>query len=123
MSLLDLTRIGRPALLFTAAITLTAAWPAAAQTSIKFSLDGRLEGLTATFLLPQDRGYFKNEGLDVTLGGAATMLEPITRCVGRVRYGPRRYQHPHQVSRSASLTAGESGVHGLQQTALRDRGA
>ena len=79
MSLLDLTRIGRPALLFAAAITLTAAWPAAGQTSIKFSLDGRLEGLAATFFLPQDRGYFKTEGLDVTLDGTATMLEPITR--------------------------------------------
>src|ERR1700746_1848676 len=79
MSLLDLTRIGRPALLFAAAITLTAAWPAAAQTSIKFSLDGRLEGLAATFFLPQDRGFFKSEGLDVTLDEAATMLEPITR--------------------------------------------
>jgi len=79
MSLLDLTRIVRPAPLFAAAITLTAAWPAAAQTSIKFSLDGRLEGLTATFFLPQDRGYFKTEGLDVTLDEAATVLEPITR--------------------------------------------
>jgi NitT/TauT family transport system substrate-binding protein len=76
MSLLDLTRIGRPALLFAAAITLTAAWPAAAQTSIKFSLDGRLEGLAATFFLPQDRGFFKSEGLDVTLDEAATMLDP-----------------------------------------------
>ena len=79
MSLLDLTRIGRPALLFAAAIACMAAWPAAAQTSIKFSLDGRLEGLAATFFLPQDRGFFKNEGLDVTLDEAATMLEPITR--------------------------------------------
>ncbi|MBV8323936.1 MAG: ABC transporter substrate-binding protein [Hyphomicrobiales bacterium] len=79
MSLLDLTRIVRPAPLVAAAITLTAAWPAAAQTSIKFSLDGRLEGLTATFFLPQDRGYFKTEGLDVTLDEAATVLEPITR--------------------------------------------
>ena len=79
MSLLDLTRIGRPALLFTAAIAFMTAWPAAAQTSIKFSLDGHLEGLAATFFLPQDRGFFKSEGLDVTLDEAATMLEPITR--------------------------------------------
>ena len=79
MSLLDLTRMVRPAPLFAAAITLTAAWPAAGQTSIKFSLDGRLEGLAATFFLPQDRGYFKTEGLDVTLDEAATVLEPITR--------------------------------------------
>jgi NitT/TauT family transport system substrate-binding protein len=53
--------------------------PAAAQTSIKFSLDGRLEGLAATFFLPQDRGYFKSEGLDVTVDEATTALEPITR--------------------------------------------
>ena len=79
MGLLDLARTVRSALLFAAAITLTATWPAAAQTSIKFSLDGRLEGLAATFLLPQDRGYFKTEGLDVVLDEAATVLEPITR--------------------------------------------
>ena len=79
MGLLDVTRTVRPALLFAAAITLTAARPAAAQTSIKFSLDGRLEGLAATFLFPQDRGYFKTEGLDVVLDEAATVLEPITR--------------------------------------------
>src|SRR2546430_3444323 len=79
MKLLDLTRMVRPAHRVAAAITLTAAWPAAGQTSIKFSLDGRLEGLAATFFLPPDRGYFKTEGLDVTLDGTATMLEPITR--------------------------------------------
>ena len=79
MRLLKLTRINRPASLVAALIALTAAWPAAAQTSIKFSLDGRLEGLAATFFLPQDRGYFKSEGLDVTVDEATTALEPITR--------------------------------------------
>ncbi|HEX4829203.1 MAG TPA: ABC transporter substrate-binding protein, partial [Xanthobacteraceae bacterium] len=79
MRLLNLTRIARPAHVVAAAIALTAAWPAAAQTSIKFSLDGRLEGLAATFFLPQDRGYFRTEGLDVTLDEAASVLEPITR--------------------------------------------
>jgi NitT/TauT family transport system substrate-binding protein len=79
MRLLKLTRMDRPACVFAAAIALSAAWPAAAQTSIKFSLDGRLEGLAATFFLPQDRGYFKAEGLDVTVDEATTALEPITR--------------------------------------------
>jgi NitT/TauT family transport system substrate-binding protein len=79
MRLLKLTRINRPASLVAALIALTVAWPAAAQTSIKFSLDGRLEGLAATFFLPQDRGFFKSEGLDVTVDEAATALEPITR--------------------------------------------
>jgi NitT/TauT family transport system substrate-binding protein len=79
MGLLDLTRIGRPAYLVAAAFALMAAWPAAAQTGIRFSLDGRLEGPEALLLLPQGRGYFKAAGLDVTVDDAATMLEPITR--------------------------------------------
>jgi NitT/TauT family transport system substrate-binding protein len=56
-----------------------AAWPAAAQTNIRFSLDGRLEGPEALVLLPQDKGYFKSEGLDVTVDEGASPLEPITR--------------------------------------------
>ena len=79
MRLFKLTRINRHAALLAALIALTAVRPAVAQTSIKFSLDGRLEGLAATFFLPQDRGYFKSEGLDVTVDEAATALEPITR--------------------------------------------
>src|SRR6266540_469769 len=79
MGLLNLRQIVRPAHLFAAAIALMAEGPAAAQTSIKFSLDGRLEGLAATFSLPQDRGYFRSEGLDVTLDEAASVLDPITR--------------------------------------------
>jgi NitT/TauT family transport system substrate-binding protein len=79
MRLFKLTRINRHAALLAALIALTAVRPAAAQTSIKFSLDGRLEGLAATFFLPQDRGYFNSEGLDVTVDEAATALEPITR--------------------------------------------
>src|SRR5260370_32084483 len=58
-SLLNLTRIGRPAYLAAAALALVFSGPAAAQTGIKFSLDGRLEGPEALVLLPQDKGYFK----------------------------------------------------------------
>jgi NitT/TauT family transport system substrate-binding protein len=69
----------RSACLLAAAIALAGAWPASAQTSLKFSLDGRLEGPEALVLLPQDKGYFKTEGLDVTIDDAASPLEPITR--------------------------------------------
>src|SRR4051794_22213830 len=79
MGLLNVTRIGRPAYLAAAALVLIFAGPAAAQTSIKFSLDGRLEGPEALVLLPQDKGYFKSEGLDVSVDEAASPLEPITR--------------------------------------------
>src|SRR5215510_8588438 len=79
MGLLNLTRIARHVYVFAAAIALMGTSPAAAQTNIKFSLDGRLEGLAATFFLPQDRGYFTAESLDVVVDEATTALEPITR--------------------------------------------
>lgn len=79
MGLLNFERIGPLAYLVAAAFALVLARPAVAQTSIKFSLDGRLEGPEALVLLPQDKGYFKSEGLDVSVDDAATSLEPITR--------------------------------------------
>ena len=53
--------------------------PAATGTRVRFSLDGRLEGPSAMFLLPLEKGYFKAAGLDVTIDEAATPIEPITR--------------------------------------------
>ena len=73
----------RLALMASAAAGLIAAGPLAgaaqAETAIKFSLDERLEGPAALFLLPQDRGYYGTEGLDVTIEEGASALEPITR--------------------------------------------
>ncbi|MBI3702764.1 MAG: ABC transporter substrate-binding protein [Rhizobiales bacterium] len=51
----------------------------AAETSIKFSLDFKFEGPSAPFLLPLDKGYYKAEGLDVSIDSAAGSLEPINR--------------------------------------------
>jgi NitT/TauT family transport system substrate-binding protein len=53
--------------------------PATAQTAIKFSLDFKFEGPSAPFLIAIDKGYFKAEGLDVTIDSAAGSLEPINR--------------------------------------------
>ncbi|MGP0088887.1 MAG: ABC transporter substrate-binding protein [Xanthobacteraceae bacterium] len=61
------------------AATLFCAAPGAAQTPIKVSLDGRIAGPAAPFLLPLDKGYYRTEGLDVTVDPAADFLEPITR--------------------------------------------
>jgi NitT/TauT family transport system substrate-binding protein len=52
---------------------------ASAQTAIKFSLDFKFEGPASPFLVAIDKGYFKAEGLDVTIDPAAGSLEPITR--------------------------------------------
>jgi NitT/TauT family transport system substrate-binding protein len=51
----------------------------AADTSIKFSLDFKFEGPSAPFVVPVDKGYYKAEGLDVTIDSAAGSVEPINR--------------------------------------------
>ena len=53
--------------------------PAGAQTPVKFSLDFKFEGPSAPFVVPLDKGYYKAEGLDVTIDSAGGSLEPITR--------------------------------------------
>jgi NitT/TauT family transport system substrate-binding protein len=69
----------RPAHLLATALAALVALPAAAQTGIKFTLDGPIEGPEALFLLPQDKGYFKTEGLDVVVDDAVSPLDPINR--------------------------------------------
>jgi len=56
-----------------------AATAAAAQTPVRFSLDWRWEGPAAPFAVALDKGYFKEEGLDVTIEPAAGSREPIAR--------------------------------------------
>jgi NitT/TauT family transport system substrate-binding protein len=51
----------------------------AAETNIKFSLDFKFEGPAAPFVVPIDKGYYKAEGLNVTVDTAAGSLEPINR--------------------------------------------
>src|SRR5215216_7529394 len=65
--------------LFAALATVIAAVSAQQLTPIKFSLDFKFEGPSAPFLVAIDKGYFKAEGLDVTIDSAAGSLEPITR--------------------------------------------
>jgi len=51
----------------------------AAETAVKFTLDFKFEGPSAPFLLAFDKGYYKKEGLDVTIDEAAGSLEAIER--------------------------------------------
>jgi len=46
---------------------------------LRMSLDWRLEGPLAMFLVAQERGYFREEGLDVAIDEGAVPLDPISR--------------------------------------------
>jgi NitT/TauT family transport system substrate-binding protein len=97
MAMVDLTRLTRSAALAPfaalsrltsfaapAGLTLFAAlvWPLAADagTAIHFTLDRKIDGPAAPFFLAIDKGYFKAEGLDVTIDAATgDPLEAIDR--------------------------------------------
>ena len=61
----SIRRVALVALSAAATIHLTQA--ALGQTAVKFSLDWKYEGTQAPFLVALDKGYFRVEGLDVTI--------------------------------------------------------
>jgi NitT/TauT family transport system substrate-binding protein len=53
--------------------------PASAQTPVKFTLDGKIEGPVAPFVVALDKGWFKAQGLEVTIDSALGAPESISR--------------------------------------------
>jgi NitT/TauT family transport system substrate-binding protein len=58
---------------------LIATFTVQAQTPVKFTLDWRFEGPAAPFTVALDKGYFKAEGLDVTIDTGSGSRESIPR--------------------------------------------
>lgn len=50
-----------------------------AETDIKFTLDWKFEGPSAPFFIALDKGYFKDEGLNVTIDSGAGSRESLPR--------------------------------------------
>ena len=79
MSLRHLISFGSTAAAALVAATLVGMPSSAAQTTLRLSLDSRLEAPAGLFLLPHDKGYYKAAGVEVTVDEAASTLEAISR--------------------------------------------
>lgn len=71
--------LSRIAGLALAGTLLVSGFPAQAQTPVRFTLDWRFEGPAAIFLMALEKGYFKAEGLDVTIDTGNGSREAIPR--------------------------------------------
>ena len=60
-----------------------AAFPAAAQTNVRFLHEWRFEGHVAPFLVALDKGYYQAEGLNVTIDPGTGSLDSINRVATR----------------------------------------
>ena len=69
------------AAVFTAAVSLTAV-SARADVDIKFTLDWKFQGPTAAFLVAADKGYYAEEGLDVSIDSGNGSAGAVTRVAG-----------------------------------------
>ena len=71
--------ISRIAVLAGVAFATFATSPASAQTDLKFALDWKFEGPSAPFFVAVDKGYYKAEGLNVTIDSGPGSVAGIAR--------------------------------------------
>jgi len=85
MAIVDLmrqTRLAAPVL------AAAFAWPlpVAAETAVHLKLDRKIDGPAAPFFVAIDRGYFKAEGLDVTIDATAADPQDALKLLATARY-------------------------------------
>ncbi len=78
------THIRRLQYLLTLVVLLAAVTASAESLAIKFSLDWKFEGPSAPYFVALDKGYYKAEGLDVTIDTGKGSLEAIPRVASGV---------------------------------------
>jgi len=91
---MDALRSGRTALALSAALLVTFAagisGEAAAQTKLKMVLNWKYQGPQGFFFVAEDKGYFKAEGLDVTIDqgdGSATPIPKVASGTYDIGFG------------------------------------
>ena len=62
-----------------AAVLIGLGQAAAAETDINFTLDWKFQGPTAAFIVAKEKGYFDEEGLDVTIDAGNGSAGAVTR--------------------------------------------
>ena len=72
-------RTGIAATLGMIALAMAASGEAAAQTALKFALDWKFEGPSAPYFVAIDKGFYKAEGLDVTIDTGPGSVAGIAR--------------------------------------------
>ena len=74
------------------AVALALATPASAQTKLKLVLNWKYQGPQGMFCLAEDRGYYKAEGLEVTLdqgNGSGAAVPKAAQRNNEAGYGDR----------------------------------
>jgi hypothetical protein len=90
--------------------------PASAQTDLKFALDWKFEGPSAPYFVALDKGYYKAEGLNVTIDYRTGLCR--RHHAHRSRHLSDRllrHQFARPLPRSESGQGRESGDDGLRQ--------
>jgi NitT/TauT family transport system substrate-binding protein len=79
ISAMSAWRAGRLAITGLALAALLAGGAGAAETDLRFTLDRKFEGPAAPFLLSLDKGFYKAEGLNVSIDPGANVREALKR--------------------------------------------